>query len=123
MGSGSAARDLRLNNSASVAPQPAKIIPFRREEPMAEARMRAFGTASQIDSAIIIQFNRLLEAKYEQKEKGAIRRAAEPPSDHYLMAWVVWVYYLVAYTKAGLKVSEESRRLEIHQKSVSGLGK
>ncbi|MCX6768282.1 MAG: hypothetical protein NTY83_00325 [Candidatus Micrarchaeota archaeon] len=77
----------------------------------------------QSDSAIVIQFNKLLDAKYQQKEKGALRRAAEPPSDHYLMAWVVWVYYLIAYTKAGLKVSEESRRLEIHQKSVSGLGK
>lgn len=78
--------------------------------------------ASQ-ENASVLQLSKLFEAKYQQKEKGAIRRAAEPPSDHYLMAWVVWIYYLNAYTRAGLKVSEESRRLEIHQKSVCGLGK
>lgn len=83
----------------------------------------AFACSRNQENASVTQLSRLFEAKYEQREKGVIRRAAEPPSDHYLMAWVVWVYYLVAHTKAGLRASEESKRLELHLKSVSGLGK
>jgi len=75
------------------------------------------------DSTLMINFMAALVKALKQTEKGAIRRVAEPPSDHYLMAWVVWIYYLVAYMRAGLRVSEESKRLELHLKSVSGLGK
>ena len=124
MGSSSAARDLRFNQCTPIAaPHLAKVIPFKRREPLQEMPKPVSACSPNQQNASIIQLHRLFEAKYEQKEKGVIRRAAEPPSDHYLLAWVVWLYYLNAYTKAGLRVSEESRRLEIHQKSVCGLGK
>ena len=119
MGSSSAARVMRFNqDTSSAAPQLAKVIPFKMREPLP-----ASSYTSNHESATIIQFSKLFEAKYQQKEKGVIRRAAEPPSDHWLLAWVVWMYYVNTYSNAGLRVSEESKRLEIHQKTISGLGK
>lgn len=123
MGSGSAARALRLNEGTAAAPQMAKVIPFRFREPLADVPRQVFPCGQKQEGAPIIQINKLFEAKHQQKEKGVIRRAAEPPSDHWLLAWVVWLYYVTTYSKAGLRVSEESRKVEFHQRSVSGLGK
>ncbi|MEW5996883.1 MAG: hypothetical protein AB1657_04800 [Candidatus Micrarchaeota archaeon] len=62
----------------------------------------------------------LIKEFTQQKDKGAFRRAAEPPSDHWLLAWVVWNFYVIAMLTHGLKISEDAKRYEeFHQKAAT----
>ncbi len=109
-------REALFSFATSIASDASKLIELANSNP---GVLTLFGK----DSNLLMNFMASLIRELKQTEKGVIRRAAEPPSDHYLMAWVVWMYYLVAYSKAGFRASEQSKQLELHLKSVSGLGK
>lgn len=109
--------------TAPAAPQPAPAGRFRLKDPLPDAQKNAFAPGLRQEFASVLRASNLFEAKHKQKEKGAIRKASEPPSDHWLIAWVVWSYYIDTYSRAGLRASEVSNRADVHKKNISGLGK
>lgn len=116
MGSTSAARKLRQFQVSDAPAQPADVLPFRRGKPGPEMPS-VFKPRDDKSCSAQMVFLKAEAAKAQVKDKGALRRSAEPPSDHWLIAWVVWSYYISVYSKAGLRVDDESKRFEYRQRT------
>ena len=99
----------------------ARIIPFRRKEPLQEPpasaemmlapKKESTLTGRQLDSAQSIK----LESARESKAKGGFRKALELPNEHYVVAWIVWYRYVAIMLSSGLRVEENVKRLEYNQ--------
>jgi len=116
MGSISAARELRQFQVSDAPTHLAKVLPFRGRKPGPE--MPSFKPAENTNNANV-SFMKVEAAKSSLKDKGVLRRSAEPPNDHWLIAWVVWSYYISVYTRAGLRVDDESKRYEYHKRTAT----
>ncbi len=55
------------------------------------------------------------EAQREAKAKGGFRRSGDLPSEHYVLAWLVWYVYVRIMLSSGLRVEDNVRRPERDQ--------
>jgi hypothetical protein len=123
MGSTSAARELRFDKATPiVAPQLAKILPFRRMHPL---------EAHKAPSCICAQVISMQEAqkaanrnppqeKKELKDKGHFSKADAALSDAWKLSWIHWASYLDIFSRGGLRVSDEARQVQYYQRLQTG---
>lgn len=122
VGPTSAARALRFNETAFPAGQPpARVIPFRRRGPHLQLPATSSAHAPPQKGGDVILLNKFLESSRSRRtsDKGAIRRAAEPPSDQYIISWLVWYIYVEIMSRGGLRTGM-GNRAEFHQKTPVG---
>ena len=105
----SKARAMRANPTTTPA-EGAKILPFRRREPLGEslAGKVAKPEPSKARGMDIVKDIKVEEQR-ESKAKGGFRRSADLPSEHYVLAWLVWYVYVRVMLSSGLKVADYFR--------------
>lgn len=125
MGSSSAARDLRFNQTTPNAalklaknaePKMAKIIPFRPRQPLEEPRasinLNAVIRMHEAQNTANHPSEHTPQHRKEYKDKGQFSKAGAALNEHWLIAWVVWYCYVEIMSRGGLRISDGTRRIE-----------
>lgn len=110
----SAARKLQQPDAQDYPMRLARVLPFKARKPEPE-----IPSVEKMANPAQISFLKAETSRSSPKDKGAARRSAEPPSDHWLIAWVIWSYYVAIYTQAGLRTDKGQKRYDFYQRPVT----